>query len=334
MTAPLDIIGLVLGFLGLAGLFPLLHTVLYRQLPRYKLEILQATLDETTTLLAASAREGYVPDDGFVVGMEARLQYLRDRMESFRASVLNAPGFYQQCVSALKGLSRHIEHTCRRVKIIRARIVLVSDGERQKARIRAHNYQDVILTQVSCVESKFDPEVLNCDSLKDSYVAEAFAESKQILMPAPVYLDQATFTLHQPLRQVSLPSVYYSPSPNVRSPSGTLAFAPQSIKVPTPTPPTLPTHLEGLTSPPSYSNLISGRVQTENRCLPSEGDPLLPPKGQCLILEDKSGDHASDTRLQALEEARKSLLFSVSVIDAMLKENAAKNILSSSSPHV
>lgn len=64
---PYDVLGLIFGVIGVVGLVPLVWTMVQYQLPQTRLKLLDATIEETTVLLEAAVRDGFVPSFVFVI---------------------------------------------------------------------------------------------------------------------------------------------------------------------------------------------------------------------------------------------------------------------------
>ncbi|THH16778.1 hypothetical protein EUX98_g9248 [Antrodiella citrinella] len=71
---PYDLLGLIFGILGIVGLIPLLWAAVRYQLPHHKLRQLDATLEETNSLLESAIRDGLVPSVEFVLEMRHLLR--------------------------------------------------------------------------------------------------------------------------------------------------------------------------------------------------------------------------------------------------------------------
>ncbi|KAH8103568.1 hypothetical protein BXZ70DRAFT_739366 [Cristinia sonorae] len=127
-----EVLGLVLSFVGLISIVPQVLSFLSSSLPEGRLKQLDETLKETVELLEAAIQDGLLYNSNFTSRTWSSLHRLRDVTENLRANVLSAPGFYNQCIASFNGLSFRIGETLQSVKVIRARIVSVSDEARQK----------------------------------------------------------------------------------------------------------------------------------------------------------------------------------------------------------
>ncbi|KAH8103580.1 hypothetical protein BXZ70DRAFT_740850 [Cristinia sonorae] len=138
----LEVLGLILSFVGLITIIPQVLNFLRSYLPEHRLKQLDVTLKETIDMLDAATQDGLLNDPTFVSSTRGDLYCLRDVTENLRAIVLSAPGIYQQCVAFTNGLSIRIRKTHEDVKDIRARIAAVSDEARQQLLPKMRSYRD------------------------------------------------------------------------------------------------------------------------------------------------------------------------------------------------
>ncbi|THH20214.1 hypothetical protein EUX98_g8620 [Antrodiella citrinella] len=117
---PYDLLGLIMGILGVVGLLPLLWAPVRYQLPQHKIKQLDALLEESSTLLESAVEKGFVPHAEFIIETRNLLHILQGRTESLR-------------IAAIDGLSGHIDRVYTNAKGIRWRIATVSEMERRKA---------------------------------------------------------------------------------------------------------------------------------------------------------------------------------------------------------
>ena len=71
---PYNVLGLVLGIVGLLGLIPIANATIRHRFPRHKLKQLDDALDETTALLDSAVKDGFVPGAHFVMIVQGRLE--------------------------------------------------------------------------------------------------------------------------------------------------------------------------------------------------------------------------------------------------------------------
>lgn len=73
MPSPYDILGTVLGILGILGVGQLVYCLLYGHLPSQRLKELDETLTNTIHFLYIVVEDGFLPDTVFVESTQRRL---------------------------------------------------------------------------------------------------------------------------------------------------------------------------------------------------------------------------------------------------------------------
>lgn len=200
VEVPYNLLGLILGVIGVVGIIPLIWALICYQLPAYKLKQLDAALQETATFFQSVAQEGLIPELEYVE-MRNRLRLHRDATESLKAEVLCADGFQEQCIAAVHGLSGRVKYLHTEVKKLRVRIARTSDEERRKAAERSAAAAAVETSGVSLNRNPVD------DSETDSWGSELQALSVAVLtMPSPTYVHCAPDTLYRPVHHETMSS--------------------------------------------------------------------------------------------------------------------------------
>ncbi|THH16195.1 hypothetical protein EUX98_g9343 [Antrodiella citrinella] len=209
-TIPYDLLGLILGVIGVVGIIPLIWTVISYQLPRYRLQQLDTTLQETTSLLEAAIQDGMVSNAKFVHEVQNGLRIHHGFTESLRAEVLCAHGFRQQCAAAVKGLSGRVDHVCTEVQKLRGRIATASDEERRKAAEREATR--VAAARASSIDSSHFEVAANYDaSNKDDKLGALEADMSALALPPPTYTHHTSSTFYEPVRHnTNLPELSIS----------------------------------------------------------------------------------------------------------------------------
>ncbi|THH15988.1 hypothetical protein EUX98_g9374 [Antrodiella citrinella] len=203
---PYDLLGLIFGVLGLAGLAPLAWTTVQYQLPQTRLKLLDATIEETTLLLEAAIRDGFVPSVVFVIDSRHSLRHLRSLAEGLRNNVLQANGLRKQCVAAMTGLSKRVNDVCDGAQKLRAHIVTESERERRKAEMSCHETNTY--SEPSFVDLPLHTSPAHHDNQSNEQMSpkkiEARPELRPLTTPLPAFASH-TSTFRQPVRLDSTP---------------------------------------------------------------------------------------------------------------------------------
>lgn len=136
-----DIFGVIVGVVGLVGLYPFIHAGIEYFLPNKRLKSLDDTMRETMELFSTVVNDGLFPNQGKVKSMDHRLSKyalhcclwildgthrllhrIRREAERLRAKVHIALTFKAQLCAWWHGVSRQINDLRREVKAARAEI--------------------------------------------------------------------------------------------------------------------------------------------------------------------------------------------------------------------
>ncbi|KAH8100829.1 hypothetical protein BXZ70DRAFT_936069 [Cristinia sonorae] len=278
----LEVLGLVLSFIGLVTIVPQVVGFLFTHLPEHKLKQLDDTLKETTSLLDSAIRDGFIKDPDFEPNARRHLQTFRNQTENLRTDVLCAPGFIKQCIASMKGLSRRIGEACENVKDVRTRIVTVSDKARKKALEETRVQQSLSNGHEPEPDAQHE---LNTSQLKSTNVHSKWGQGIQ--MPTPAYSNRAASTLYTPLRHNSALSVAYIRDEDQHQTMMSLSsvvhqplYARQSLHQPTLSTSTLPAYPDSPAalslecSKRSYQELSKRYTQQFDRLSPSAPNDL------------------------------------------------------------
>ncbi|THH13478.1 hypothetical protein EUX98_g9721 [Antrodiella citrinella] len=198
---PYNLLGLVFGVLGVAGLAPLVRTMIQHQLPQTRLKLLDATIEETSLLLETAIEEGFVPSVNFVFESRRSLRHLRGLTEGLRTNVLRASGIRKQCVAAMAGLSKRVNDVCRRAQKLRVQIVTASQLARLEAEAMQRHEMETPLDP-SFADSSYTPQThhndLQCAQSPEESGAAKDA-SYTLAMPPPTFASH-TSVFRQPVR--------------------------------------------------------------------------------------------------------------------------------------
>ncbi|CAL1711871.1 unnamed protein product [Somion occarium] len=130
-----DISGFVFGALGVVGVFQLIFSLIHYFTPRKRLNALEETYSQTYALFRCGLEEGlFLPKEA--QRTEENLRRDRAEMNTLRARVFCARGFYRQCLDIWRGLSRRITAVEQRVQELRVQIL--STSEKGRARLESN----------------------------------------------------------------------------------------------------------------------------------------------------------------------------------------------------
>ncbi|KAI0077230.1 hypothetical protein K474DRAFT_1771955 [Panus rudis PR-1116 ss-1] len=132
MGRALDIFGVVCGALGSIGLFQVIASFIYYNLPSQKLKQLDDTLAETYIQLRCSVEDRLIPDIKFLQESETMLANLQMEADRVRTEVHCLPGLWRQVRAMFAGLSRKVSSLIGSAVDLRTTIARTSDEMRQE----------------------------------------------------------------------------------------------------------------------------------------------------------------------------------------------------------
>ncbi|KAI0090567.1 hypothetical protein BDY19DRAFT_1055563 [Irpex rosettiformis] len=127
-----SIFGLILGIIGLAGLFQIGYNFIESYLPSTRLKALDAASHETFDLFKSMLEDGLFSSSDQVKSMEHRLSNLRRDGDRLRPKVHIAITFKQQLLGWWHGISKQINDTLQEIHATRAEISVICAEERRK----------------------------------------------------------------------------------------------------------------------------------------------------------------------------------------------------------